>query len=211
MSFIIRRLNKSFDSLEVFKEFNIAFPENRVTCILGPSGCGKTTLLNIISGTVKPDSGEFSGLAGKRISYIYQEPRLLPWKTVIGNIEFVLKDVYPKRERKEQANRFMETVGLVEFAGFYPGQLSGGMKQRVAIARAFAYPSDILLMDEPFKSIDMELRESLVREFKNLWAADQRTVILVTHDREEALSAGHEIYILTGPPAALAERVIVTE
>ncbi|WP_418790397.1 ABC transporter ATP-binding protein [Phosphitispora sp. TUW77] len=211
MNLNISGLNKSFPGVNLFKDFRIEFKRKMITGILGPSGCGKTTLLNMITGTIEPDSGEFLGFAGKRISYIFQEPRLLPWKTVTENVEFVLKDIYPKTERGTIVSSLLEMVGLVKFAGYYPWQLSSGMRQRVSAARAFAYPSDILVMDEPFRALDIKLKMSLIKSFRKLWDIDKRTVIFVTHDVDEALWLCDEIYVFSGPPVSIIKIITVTQ
>ena len=208
MAFVLDRINKGFAGLEVLKDLTMQEEENRIVCILGPSGAGKTTLLNIISGVIKADSGQISGFAGHRISYLFQEPRLLPWKTVRENIDFVLKDKLVRVEREQAIDRYLEMVELSQFASYYPGKLSGGMKQRVSIARAFAYPADILLMDEPFKGLDTQLKMSLIKSFIKLWTLDRRSVFFVTHDIQEAVLIGHVVYVLTDRPAQVKGRVI---
>ncbi|MDP3486909.1 MAG: ABC transporter ATP-binding protein, partial [Bacillota bacterium] len=198
----VRSLTKSFGTLSVLQDFDLEFAHNQITCILGPSGAGKTTLLNVLSGLILPDSGQVLGLDGEAVAYLFQEPRLLPWKTVRGNFDFVLADTYPDIvERSEIINTYLKLVELADFAEYYPAQLSGGMKQRVAIARAFAYPSKILLMDEPFKALDMQLKYSLMADFLELWQKDKRTVICVTHDLEEALYLGDRICVFSSLPA----------
>lgn len=208
MAFVLDRINKGFAGLEVLKDLTMQEEENRIVCILGPSGAGKTTLLNIISGVIKADSGQISGFAGHRISYLFQEPRLLPWKTVRENIDFVLKDKLVRVEREQAIDRYLEMVELSEFASYYPAKLSGGMKQRVSIARAFAYPADILLMDEPFKGLDTQLKMSLIKSFIKLWILDRRSVFFVTHDIQEAVLIGHVVYVLTDRPAQVKGSVI---
>ena len=203
MSLEIKGLYKDFNEVSLFRDFSIDFPEGTITCILGPSGCGKTTLLNIIGNIILPDRGTLTGFDGKVISYIFQDPRLLPWKTVEGNIEFVLNKGLPAEERGKLINRFIRLVELDGFAGFYPQKLSGGMRQRVSIARAFAYPSDIILMDEPLKGLDIKLKLNLIRTFSRIWEADKRTVIFVTHDVDEALLIGNEIIVLSQAPAKI--------
>ncbi len=200
MSLEIKGLYKDFDDISLFSDFCIDFPEGTITCILGPSGCGKTTLLNIIGNIIKPDRGDLIGFDKKVISYIFQDPRLLPWKTVKGNIEFALSKDLPLEEREKLTSRFMRLVELDEFADYYPSKLSGGMRQRVSIARAFAYPSDIILMDEPLKGLDIKLKLNLIRTFSRIWQADKRTVIFVTHDVDEALLMGNEIVVLSQAP-----------
>ena len=192
----VRNLKKGYTEIPIFENFNLIIEEKKITCILGPSGIGKTTLLNVISGITNADSGDLSDFKGRNFSYIFQEPRLLRWKTVYGNISFVLKDLYSKNETSQITNKYMDIVGLAKFRDYYPDNISGGMAQRVSIARAFAYPSEILIMDEPFKSLDMKLKKNLINSFINLWETDHRTVIFVTHDMEEAAYIGNNIFIL---------------
>jgi len=205
MKYILKNISKSFGELTVFRGFNMEVEENKIISILGPSGCGKTTLLNLMSGILKPDSGEIVGFEDKRISYLFQEPRLLKWKTAYENIDFVLKDVMAKEEREKSIEKYLKAMDLVEYRNYYPKEMSGGMKQRVAMARAFAYPSDVLLMDEPFNSLDMELKFGLMRYFIELWEIDRRTVFFVTHDVHGALMLGDEIYILSKKPTVIKE------
>lgn len=186
MSLKIEHLYKSFGDLTLFKDYSVTFEEGKITCILGPSGCGKTTLLNIIGGLETPDSGTLSGFENLRFSYIFQEPRLLPWKTVRGNIEFVLDRNLPAAQRHAMAEDLIKRVELFSFAEYYPAQLSGGMRQRVSIARSFAVPSQIILMDEPLSGLDSALKKNMIEWFRQIWEHDRRTVLYVTHDCEEA-------------------------
>ncbi|MGC9342883.1 MAG: ABC transporter ATP-binding protein [Bacteroidales bacterium] len=199
----ITNLGKSFGNLKVFDNFSISFRENQVNCILGPSGCGKTTLLNIICGSLKADSIDRMPFHKHRFSYVFQEPRLLPWKTTIQNILFTLKDKVPENKLSHTAEEYLELVELDQFRHYYPHQLSGGMKQRLSLARAFSFPSDIILMDEPFKALDIKLKNNLIRRFRELWKKDQRTVIFVTHDVDEALKLGHKIMVFSTPPVKI--------
>lgn len=206
MKLQINNLFKSYKD-PVFKDFSISFPENAITCILGPSGCGKTTLLNIIGNIIPPDSGTLNGFRDKQLSYVFQDPRLLPWKTVRENIEFVLDKNLNAPERKKQAEQLIKQVELEGFSCYYPAQLSGGMRQRVSIARAFAVPSDIILMDEPLKGLDAVLKQNLIKWFLPIWKADRRTVIFVTHDVDEALLLGDKIVVLSKTPARILTQV----
>jgi NitT/TauT family transport system ATP-binding protein len=196
MVLAIKNLYKSYSKIHIFDSLDMDVQENKITCILGPSGIGKTTLLNMICGLTLPDSGDISDFKDKDFSYIFQEPRLLYWKTVYENINFVLKEIYQEKELKSRVNSYLEIVGLYKYRDSYPNRLSGGMQQRVSIARAFAYPSEILLMDEPFKSLDAKLKKNLLHSFMALWEADKRTVIFVTHDIEEAAYISDFVYVL---------------
>ncbi|MDD5660223.1 MAG: ABC transporter ATP-binding protein [Actinomycetota bacterium] len=211
MSVIIKNLYKKYDDLVVFEDFSIELPENEISVIIGPSGCGKTTLLNMISKLQPADKGYFENIDGKTISYLFQEPRLIEWKTVWQNIEFVLKNVFTQQQREKIVSDCVSLVGLKEFKDYYPRQLSGGMLQRVSIARAFAYPSEILIMDEPFKQLDLKIKKDILRSFLNLWNNDKRTVIFTTHDIEEALSLGNKIFILNGLPGKILEIVTISD
>lgn len=211
MSIKIDNLSKSFEGLTLFNNFSIEFAAGTITCILGPSGCGKTTLLNIIGGLTEPTSGNISGINGQAISYIFQEPRLLAWKTVRQNIEFVLNNAYEEAERKSVAQKFIELVELNGFENYYPAQLSGGMRQRVSIARAFAYPSTLILMDEPLKGLDIKLKLNLIRAFARIWQSDKRTVLFVTHDVDEAILLGNDIVVFSQAPIKIVTRKNISE
>jgi len=185
-------ISKQYNNEMILKNFSMKFIKNKITVILGPSGCGKTTLLNIISGIDKNYSGEVL-LNVKEVSYIFQEYRLIPWLTVYENVDFVLKSYMEKDERNKVIIKYLKLVNLYEHKNKYPGELSGGMQRRVAIARAFAYKSELLLMDEPFVGLDKDLKQKIIKEFLQLWKYDKRTIILVTHDMDEANSMGDDI------------------
>ena len=203
----IEALRKSFGDLQLFDGLSLEFPAGEVSVLLGPSGCGKTTLLNILAGIEEPDGGTIEGVRERRISYLFQEPRLIPWRTIQQNLEFVLYSVTEAPERRLRAETLLARVGLADFAGSYPDELSGGMRQRVVIARAFAYPGEILLMDEPLQALDLARKLDLAGWFLDLWAESRPTTLFVTHDIQEALVLGDTITILSSPPAILLERV----
>ncbi len=197
----------------VFRAFSMKMPAAKVSVILGPSGCGKTTLLNLVSGLLEPGSG-YIDAAGRsendkgRISVLFQEPRLLPWRSVRRNIEIVLNKHLGAVNSRKTAEHYLTLVGLGSFMDYYPAQLSGGMRQRAAIARAFAYPADTILMDEPFQALDLGLKINLTELFTKLWVEDRRTSVFVTHDINEAILLGDEIFVLSsGKPAEILEHI----
>lgn len=195
----IKGLGKKYDKHIIFRDFDITFKDNVINCILGASGCGKTTLLNIISGLDKYEQGEILGVENTTFSYIFQEPRLLNWYTVEENMWYVMGGM-DRDAALLRISRYLDVTGLTKFKTYYPGQLSGGMKQRLSIARAFAYPGKVLLMDEPFKGLDIRLKRELTDEFIKLWKEDKRTVLFVTHEPEEALMMADNIHIIGGEP-----------
>lgn len=199
----IQNINLGYGSYRVFSDFSIDFEENEINCILGPSGCGKTSLLNILSGLTVPDSSGENHFQGKKISYVFQDPRLLPWMTVRENIAFVLKDILTPPELHKRVNDYLQMVKLEKFSDLYPKQLSGGMRQRVSLARAFSYPSEIILMDEPFKGLDIKLKKEMSDAFGVLWNHRKVTVIWVSHDIEEALIPGRNGYIFSQSPVKI--------
>jgi NitT/TauT family transport system ATP-binding protein len=211
MGLLVKDISKSYNGNFLFRNFNVEFSEGTITCILGPSGCGKTTLLNIVGKIISPDSGSLIGFDGKQFSYIFQEPRLLPWKTVRGNIEFVLSRELSAAERKARSEELIRLVELEGFANYYPSQLSGGMRQRVSIARAFACSSDIILMDEPLSGLDIALKQNMIRWFLQIWKSDRRTVVFVTHDVDEALMLGNEIIVLSQAPAQIVAHEMLNQ
>lgn len=203
MSLTLKNISKRYDDVDIYKDFNLTLNEGIITCIMGPSGCGKTTLLNMIGGLILPDSGMMEGFDGKRFSYVFQETRLLPWKTVEGNLDFVLDHNIAKEERKAQTDKLLKMVQMEAYSQYYPSQLSGGMAQRVSIARAFAVPTNIILMDEPFSGIDINLKKTMLQRFLEIWKTDPRTILYVTHDVDEALTIGNEIVVLGKAPVSV--------
>lgn len=205
MDIRINNLYFSYKNLTIFKNLNLTIKKDRVTVILGPSGCGKTTLLNLISGVLTPDKGEIHIPEKLKLSYLFQEPRLLPWKNVEKNISFVLDSLNTK-ERNYRLEHYLRELELEKFRQYYPNQLSGGMRQRVALARAFAFPSNTILMDEPFKGLDLPLKLNLFKLFNKVWREEERTAIFVTHDIQEAIQLGDDIIVLTKAPVTIKKK-----
>ncbi len=202
--FKVEEITKNFGELQVFQDFSLEFPTGKITAILGPSGCGKTTLLKILAGLIKPGRGAVEST--EKLSFIFQEPRLLPWLNIRQNLALVLEDKLPAGTVDTHIEYYLEAVGLAEYHRFYPGQLSGGMRQRAAMARALSYPADLLLMDEPFKSLDLKTRYQLIADFLALWRHRPNTVVMVTHDIKEAVWLGDQILVLSEKPARLIAR-----
>ena len=207
ISYCVHDIRKSFGELRVLDGLSIEFPESSVTAVLGPSGCGKTTLLNIIAGLMPPDSGTIGGFGGRKFSYSFQDPRLLPWLSSLDNLLFALEDLRDSKLALSRAMRFIDQAGLADFTRVKPRELSGGMRRRLSLARAFAYPSDILLLDEAFSAVDLKLRLDLLDLFANLWEEEKTTTILVTHDIQDALYLADRIIVLSGSPAAILDSI----
>jgi NitT/TauT family transport system ATP-binding protein len=203
----LEHISKTFGYVKVFDDFTLAFPEDKITVILGPSGCGKTTLLNILAGLKPVDQGVATKT--EHVSYLFQEPRLLPWLTIRENIALVLKKKMEPSWINRQIREHLETIGLSRYADYYPSQLSGGMRQRAAMVRAFSYDAPLLLMDEPFKSLDVKMQFQLIRDFLTLWQQKKRTVITVTHDVQEALWLADEILVFPEKPVKTINKFVI--
>ena len=180
----------------VFKNLNLELNQGPVA-ILGPSGCGKTTLLRLMAGLLKPNRGEIHAAAA---SMVFQEPRLLPWKTALGNTCFPIMEKLGKKEAEEKAMHFLSLVSLQDKARALPRELSGGERQRVNVARAFACQSEILLMDEPFQSLDIPLRIKLMDLSLSLLEKYPRLAVMVSHDPREAVYMGKRILVFGERP-----------
>jgi NitT/TauT family transport system ATP-binding protein len=185
----------------VFHNFSLELGAESPALILGPSGCGKTTLLRLIAGLLKPQAGEIQ--ARGELSMVFQEPRLLPWKTALENVSLPLVERMGKPAAEERARHFLRMVSLEDKAAALPGELSGGQRQRVNLARAFAFPGEILLMDEPFQSLDIPLRIALMDLSLSLLAEFPRLALMVSHDPREAVYMGKRILVLGESPRGL--------
>ena len=204
------RVSHRFDAFHVHDKIEFEVRDNEFLCICGPSGCGEATLLDILAGILKPTEGGVlihgQTVDPKRhnISFVFQEPSTLPWLNVWNNIAVGLRvKRRPKTEIRRIVDDIVGFVGLTGFEKYYPHQISGGMKQRVAIARAFATDADVVLMDEPFVSLDQPTRERMQREVLSIWQHRRRTIIFVTHNLEEAVFLGDRLLILSSKPARI--------
>ncbi|WP_313346173.1 ABC transporter ATP-binding protein [Sedimentibacter sp.] len=204
-------VSKKFNDLEVLNNFNIKFEKDKITCLFGPSGVGKTTIANIAANLLEIDNGYVKGTENAVYSFVFQESRLLEWYSVYDNIDFVLKNVYDFEKRVNIIKNYINMVELKEFENFKPKELSGGMAQRVSLARAFAYPSNVLILDEPFKGLDMKLKREMILLFKKLWNESKRTVLFITHDVDEAVALSDFIYILKEKPAKVIDYIDISE
>lgn len=192
-----------YENLLVFDQLNIDVKASEVYCILGPSGCGKSTLLNVVSGLRKMSGGTIT-VKSERLGYVFQDDRLLPWLSVMDNIKVVDDTISDAR-----AKDILKDMGLSGFENSLPNELSGGMRQRVSIARAFAYRSDLLLMDEPFKSIDYQLRLDMINHLIQTWEHHKNTIIYVTHDIDEALLLGDKVAVFSERPSHVLKTLTI--
>ena len=216
MSIEVKNINKSFkskktDNLSVLEGINLHIDDGEFVCLLGPSGCGKTTLLRLIAGLDQPSSGEIIANGDKvdkpsgDRAVIFQQYSLFPWLTVLQNVTFGLE--MTKKGSKEEniaaAERYLTSVGLIDFKDSYPHELSGGMKQRVAIIRSLLNHSPILLMDEPFSALDMQNRHKLQSQLIGVWKRFENTIVFVTHDVDEAVYLADKIVIMGKNPGRI--------
>lgn len=190
-------VSKSFDSLKVLRDVSLEVAANEIVGVVGPSGSGKTTILKLITGIVTPDSGTVTVAEGP-VGYAFQEPRLLPWRTAVDNVAAPLRATgVGKEAAREAAARWLGRVGLAGFERYHPAELSGGMAQRVSLARAFAVEPNVLLMDEPFANVDVDLKKSLIDVLESLIKERGTTMVYVTHELPEALRLADRIVELT--------------
>jgi NitT/TauT family transport system ATP-binding protein len=211
----VKGVSKTYDNgVEALRDVNLSFPQGQLSTLLGPSGCGKTTLLKIIAGLIPRDGGEVL-VKGKPVvgpgperAFVFQDFALLPWASVLRNVAFGLElRGLEKQRREEVARRYIDEVGLKGFEHRYPAQLSGGMRQRVGLARALTVDADIILMDEPFSSVDEQTRRKFQEDLLDLLRHHQKTVIFVTHSIEEAAYLSDQIALLSPRPGTVSKIV----
>jgi ABC-type nitrate/sulfonate/bicarbonate transport system ATPase subunit len=216
----VRQLSKAFPykdkPLLAFEAIDLHLQANELVCIVGASGCGKSTLLKIIAGLMPPTTGDIL-VDGDRVpgpgadrGMVFQNYTLFPWLTVANNIGFGLElKGISRTDRQQKIAYYLEVVGLTRFAQAYPKQLSGGMKQRVAIARALANEPAVLLMDEPFGALDAQTKEQMQLFLHELWRQTHTTILMVTHDVEEAIFLSQRIYIMSAHPGRIQAEIAI--
>jgi len=211
----VKGVGKTYDGgVEALREVSLAFPGGKLSTLLGPSGCGKTTLLKIIAGLVPQNAGEV-WVKGRKVhgpgperAFVFQDFALLPWANVLRNVAFGLELRGVSRpEREAVARRYIAEVGLEGFERSHPIQLSGGMRQRVGLARALTVDADIILMDEPFSSVDEQTRRKFQEDLLDLLRHRRKTVIFVTHSIEEAAYLSDQIVLLSPRPGTVSKIV----
>ena len=197
--------------VQALERVSLDVEADRFVSVVGPSGCGKTTMLRLMNGLLAPDSGKVlvNGVPpapGPGTGFVFQSFRLIPWATVAGNVGFGLEIAgAPAALRRERVARYLELVGLTRFAHAYPSELSGGMKQRAALARALATEPEILLMDEPFASIDAQTRELMQNELMRIWGERRGVVLFVTHSVDEAVLLADRVLLMGPRPGRILE------
>lgn len=214
----LRQVDKHFGTQEVLKAISFSVYPGEIVALLGASGCGKSTLLNIISGLLPADGGDIA-LQGepvaqfsqwRQVAYLFQEDRLLPWRTVRQNVSFALENSSLSRvERQRRVEAALQLVGMGQVAHKWPHQLSGGMRSRIALARSLVAEPQILLMDEPFSKLDPNTRSAMHEELLRIRELKNMTVVMVTHDVEEAVILADRIVILQPSPGRIKQCVTV--
>ena len=186
-------------------------------CLVGPSGCGKSTLIRVLAGLIAPTGGEATlddqpiREPSRRVALMFQDANLMPWRTVLDNITLPLELAgADKAERREAAQRLLPRLGLSEFALAYPGELSGGLAQRVALGRVLIQRPDVLLLDEPFGALDALTREQVGSDLLGLWAQERQTVLMVTHDINEAVLLADRVLVMSRRPGQISADIPVT-
>ncbi|MFN4201060.1 MAG: ABC transporter ATP-binding protein [Fervidobacterium gondwanense] len=198
----IENLSKHFGPLKVISDISFELLEGESIALLGPSGCGKTTLIRIMAGLVHDFQGKVE-LYAERIGYVFQEPRLIPWKNVLENLKFVVED-------EEKIHQILESLRIDDFANYMPSKLSGGMRQRVNLARALLVNPQLLLLDEPFASLDVHLKISIISDIIQKRKEACFSMVVVTHDVREALLLSDKIYLLSDKPSRILETIDVS-
>lgn len=214
---VVEGLSHAFGDLQVLQDIHLEVPAGAFVSLVGPSGCGKSTILRMLAGLLSPDAGTVTiggtstdgrpGLA----AFMPQKDLLLPWRKALGNATLGAEIAgEPKEQARRRAMDLLETFGLAGFEDSWPSQLSGGMRQRLALLRTFLQPANVLLLDEPFGALDAITRRQMQQWLQSVWMADRRTVLLVTHDVDEALVLSDTVYVMSPRPGRITERIDLT-
>ena len=193
------QVSKHFQTTDAVRDLSLTLPSHGIIAIMGPSGCGKTTILQMLAGLTAPSSGSITCNASQ-IAYVFQEPRLLPWRTVLDNV--LLAKARKGAPPSHTATEWLEAVGLGDCIHRYPEELSGGMRQRVSIARALYCDSDLLLLDEPFHGLDEGNKQRIISLIREARRGEDTLTVMVTHDREEAFALADQVLVFEGAPAS---------
>ena len=194
---IIKNINFKYNDNEIYKNFNIEFKRGKINCIIGKSGCGKTTLLNYIS--------QKYCFENKKIAFVFQNDNLIPWENIYVNLKIIAKQYFDKEKIEKEIDKILKDIGLIEFKNIYTNELSGGMRQRINFARALIGSPDIILMDEPFKSLDIKSKHEMINLVMELRKKSIVTIILVTHSIDEIIKLSDIVYLLGGRPVRILE------
>ena len=194
---MIKNINFKYNDNEIYKNFNIEFKRGKINCIIGKSGCGKTTLLNYIS--------QKYCFENKKIAFVFQNDNLIPWENIYVNLKIIAKQYFDKEKIEKEIDKILKDIGLIEFKNSYPNELSGGMRQRINFARALIGSPDIILMDEPFKSLDIKSKHEMINLVMELRKKSIVTIILVTHSIDEIIKLSDIVYLLGGRPVRILE------
>lgn len=206
--FCLENVVLCYGNLKVLEQFNLSCEKSQLVCLFGSSGVGKTSILNILAGISKPQAGRIKS-DYERLAYVFQEPRLLPWLTVEQNLQVGLfAQGFKSKQRDECVQDLLPLLGLAGFGGYYPEQLSGGMKQRVSLGRAFAISPDLLLLDEPFTGLDEGLKNDMQDLLFSLRQWHNCTTVMVTHDVKEAIKLSDRIVVMAGRPCRIVQDII---
>jgi len=209
-TYLVRSGLNSSSALEVFTDVSFEIEDGEFVSVIGPSGCGKSTILNVVAGLDRASGGAVT-VDGRAVDgpgldrgVVFQEFALFPWLTVLDNISFGLRSMgLPAEERRRRARRYVDLVGLTNFAHYHPNRLSGGMRQRVGIGRALAIEPALLLMDEPFGALDAQTREGMQQALTRIWHETRKTVLFITHDIGEAVYLSDRVLVMSPRPSRI--------